>query len=281
MARGPSQKTIQIMAAARAVLAEYNPMTVRQVYYRLVSAQIIDNTRSEYQGVSRALITARQQGIIPWEWIEDRLRRPRQVNMWHNVSDFAKAARQSYRRDVWAHQGRLIEVWCEKDALSGFFEDVLASYGVTLNVGRGYDGWSSIYNAAQRYAAWEGPVTILYFGDFDPSGRDMVRSLAERLGFFSTSPEMEPEILICAITRDDITRHNLPPDFTKTTDSRRAAFVKRHGDIAVELDALPVAVLLDRIRTQVEARMDLDTLARTHAQEERDRDRINELLANV
>lgn len=31
-----------------------------------------------------------------------------------------------------------------------------------------------------------GAVTILYFGDFDPSGEDMARSLGERLGFFET-----------------------------------------------------------------------------------------------
>jgi hypothetical protein len=31
-----------------------------------------------------------------------------------------------------------VEVWLEKDALSGIFEDVLRPYGVTLNVGRGY-----------------------------------------------------------------------------------------------------------------------------------------------
>lgn len=252
-------------------------MTVRQVYYRLVSAQIIDNTRSEYQGVSNALVAARQQEVIPWEWIEDRLRRPRAVSMWRDVSHFAETARRAYRRDVWATQERLVEVWCEKDALSGFFEDILRGYGVTLNVGRGYDGWSSIYNAAERYTGWTGPITVLYFGDFDPSGRDMVRSLGERLSFFPTSPE----IVICAILRDDITRYSLPPDFTKATDSRQAAFVKRYGDMAVELDALPVDVLLERIRAQVEARIDLDALAEVQRLEREDRLAIERLLAGV
>jgi len=268
------QKTQDIIDAARAILEAHHPMTVRQVYYRLVAAQVIDNTRSRYQAVSKAVVAARQEGTIPWEWIEDRLRRPRAVSMWKDVADFAETARHAYRRDVWATQPRLVEVWLEKDALSGIFEDVLEPYGVTLHVGRGYDGWDSLYNAASHYTGWQGPVTILYFGDFDPSGRDMVRSLGERLSFFETSPE----IIICAILRSDIDEYNLPPDFTKPTDSRRKGFVARHGDMAVELDALPVDVLQDRIRQQVETRMDLNALARTREQERRDRQVIMKLL---
>ena len=121
------------------------------------------------------------------------------------------------------------------------------------------------------------PDIILYFGDFDPSGRDMVRSLIERIGFFGTWPQVE----ICAILREDIDDYNLPPDFTKASDSRQAAFVAEHGDISVELDALPIEVLRERIRYSVESRIDLDALADTKEQEGRDRAAINELLSSV
>lgn len=206
-----------------------------------------------------------------------KLRRPRAVSMWQDVADFADTARRAYRRDVWATQDHLVKVWLEKDALSGIFEDILTDYGVTLNVGRGYDGWTSIRNAAQRYQDRMGRVTILHFGDFDPSGRDMVRSLAERIGFFETRPEMT----ICAILREDIDDYDLPPDFTKPTDSRQAAFVAEHGDIGVELDALPIEVLRDRIRDSVESHMDLDALAETKDQEADDQERIDELLRDA
>ena len=274
---GKHAKTVAILEVAQAVLAEHHPMTVRQVYYQLVSRQVIENNRGQYQEVSNALVDARKDGLIPWDWIEDRLRRPREVAMWDDVADFADTARRAYRRNVWATQDRLVEVWLEKDALSGIFEDILNGYGVTLNVGRGYDGWDSIHNAAQRYQDWGGKVTILYFGDFDPSGRDMVRSLIERVGFFETCPEMT----ICAILREDIERFNLPPDFAKVTDTRRTAFVEKHGDIAVELDALPMGELQRRIRAEVEKRLDLDALRRTRELERSDRKRIEALLAGV
>ena len=269
-------KTEQIINAACQVLTEYNPMTVRQVYYQLVSKQIIDNTRSQYQAVSKALVAARKEGAIPWDWLEDRLRLPRSVKMWDNLGDFARMAEKAYRRDVWETQPDYLEAWLEKDALSGIFLEVLKPYGVTLNVGRGYDGWDSIYNAAQRYDAGDG-VTILYFGDLDPSGDDMVRSLAERLRHFGCYPE----IIKCALNPDDVTRYNLPPDPTKKTDSRRAAFVEKYGDLSVELDALPVNVLATRLKKEVEKRLDLAALEAIKTTEKAERQQLVSALGGV
>lgn len=273
---GKHAKTLRLIDAACEVLTAHHPMTVRQVYYQLVSGQVIKNTLSQYKAVSNALVDARKEGVIPWEWIEDRLRRPRFVSMWAGLADFAETARRAYRRNVWAEQPAYLEVWLEKDALSGIFEDILESYGVTLNVGRGYDGWDSIHNAAERYRE-EDEVSVLYCGDFDPSGEDMVRSLRERLAFFGC----EPDIIKCALTAEDVTRYNLPPDFTKTTDTRRAAFVEKYGDVAVELDALPVDVLRNRLVDEVEARIDVDALADVKKAEEADRERLHAFLQQV
>jgi len=266
-------KTLAMLDVAQEVLRETHPMTVRQVYYQLVSRQVIENNRGQYQAVSNLLRDARKDGAIPWDWIEDRTRRPRPVTMWDDLADFVETVRRAYRRDVWAAQPGYLEVWLEKDALSGIFEDVLRRYGVTLNVGKGYDGWDSIHNAAERYGDGDG-VTVLYFGDFDPSGEDMVRSLIERLAFF----DCNPEIVKCALTRDDVRRYNLPPDFTKKTDTRRAAFVAKHGDLSVELDALPVAVLRSRLVTEIETRLDLDALKDVQRLERLDRARLESIL---
>jgi hypothetical protein len=267
-------KTIALIDTARAILAEHHPMTVRQVYYQLVSRQLIENNRSQYQAVSNALVAARKEGTIRWEWIEDRLRRPRTVPMWDGLADFAETAQAAYRRDVWATQPGYLEVWLEKDALSGIFDDELNRYGVTLNIGRGYDGWDSIHNAAERFADGDG-VTILYFGDFDPSGEDMVRSLRERLAFFGCQPEVHK----CALTATDVQQYNLPPDFTKTTDTRRAAFIAKFGDVAVELDALPMDVLRARLIEEVKARLDIAALDVVRAIEHEERERLTQLLA--
>jgi hypothetical protein len=254
-----------------AVLEEMNPMTVRQVYYQLVARQLIPNNRSQYQATSTLLVRLRQDGTVPWEWIEDRNRRPRTVQMWDDLDDFVRTVRGAYRRDVWQDQPIYVETWLEKDALSGIFEDTLQPYGVTLNVGRGYDGWDSIHNAAERL---DNDSVVLYFGDFDPSGEDMVRSLRERLAFFGC----EPEIVKCALTLDDVRRYQLPPDFAKKSDTRTAAFVARWGDVSVELDALPATVLRQRLIDEVESRIDLAALESTKAAQQTERARLSALL---
>ena len=273
------EKTLTLINNAKAILAAHNPMTVRQVYYQLVSRQV-ENNRNRYQAVSDAIVKARQQGIIPWEWIEDRLRRPREVSMWADLAEFSDVAARAYRRDVWVTQPVYVEVWLEKDALSGIFEDTLEPYGVTLNVGRGFDGWSSIRNAAERYAerAEDGvDVTVLYFGDFDPSGEEMVRSLRDRLAYF----ESRPEIIKCALTMSDIERYKLPPDFAKKTDSRAAKFIAKHGDVSVELDALPADVLIPRLVEEIERRMDTVELEQVRAKQEVERERLIGALTTV
>ena len=182
---------------------------------------------------------------------------------------------------------------------------------MTLNVGRGYDGWSSIRNAAARFRAHGGEddspagfflsdevlaafakeigvdlqsandfaptdrsACVLYFGDFDPSGEDMVRSLNQRLRFFGC----RPEIAKVALTREDIETYHLPPDPTKASDTRAAAFVAEHGDIAVELDALPLDVLRARLETEVRDRMDLAALEKIRLVEAQEKAELSAAL---
>jgi hypothetical protein len=192
--------------------------------------------------------------------------------MWHDLAGFIKSVSLAYRRDVWQDQEQEVEVWLEKDALSGIFMDVLRPYGVTLNVGRGYDGWSSINAAADR-----SPDVILYYGDFDASGEDMVRSLEERLNDLGCYPSIEK----CALTFEDIERYQLPPDFAKSTDSRAPAFVAKYGNrSSVELDALPIDVLRERIRSSVVEVMDLDALAESKRKQDEEQVKLLALLAD-
>jgi hypothetical protein len=276
---GRQAKTAERLQIALEVLSAHHPMTVRQVYYQLVSRQVVENKLTMYQAISDLLVKARKEGIIPWDWIEDRLRRPRSVSMWGDLSDFARTAEQAYRRDVWATQPSYLEVWLEKDALSGIFEDALRPYGVTLNVGRGFDGWTSIKDAAYRFYDRNG-ATVLYFGDFDPSGEDMVRSLTERINYFYSESDYVPVKLIkCALTKEDIRRYRLPPALAKRTDSRAAKFIAQHGDISVELDALTTNVLRRRLVTEVEKHMDLQALKSVRDQEALERERLVSLLS--
>ncbi len=274
------EKTRLKLVAAIDYLEENHPATVRQVYYSLVARQVVENNQGQYDAIIDILRDARLDGTIPWEWIEDRTRRPRPVQMFDDLPDFLAAVRRSYRRDVWANQSTYVEVWLEKDALSGIFEDVLRPYGITLCVGRGFDGWTSLHDASERYrqAIDDGQdVVILYFGDFDPSGDDMVRSWRDRQERLGLDPDMVP-ITKCALTRDDIARYQLPTDFAKKKDSRSTKFIAKNGDVSVELDALSPDVIRERLTIEIERHMDLEALDETRAQEQSDRDVLRRLI---
>jgi len=255
-------------------------MTLRQVHYRLVSRDdvIQPNTVSAYDTLGGWLRDDRLAGIIPWEWMEDRLRQATVWVMWDDPAEFLHGVRDDYSRNVWQEQEHYVEVWCEKDALSGIFSEVLGCYGVTLNIGRGYDGWSSIKRAADRYH-WRKDdgidTTVLYFGDFDPSGEDMHRSLVERFANLDVYPEI-PKI---ALTHEDA--RVLPGDVTKADDSRAAAFVSKYGDLAVELDALPVDELRSRIQQGVEEWMDMDALAENARIEREQRQKLRDGIGRI
>jgi len=267
--------------AAREELAAGHPMTLRQVHYRLVSREDVvhPNTISAYNTLGGWLRDDRLAGLVPWEWMEDRLRVAKGWAMWDDPAQFLHGVRDDYFRNPWQDQSHYVEVWCEKDALSGIFSDTLSRYGVTLNIGRGYDGWSSIKRAADRYF-WrkddhDMDTTVLYFGDFDPSGEDMHRSLVERFATLGVYPEI-PKV---ALTPEDARR--LPGDVTKADDTRAAAFVAKYGDLAVELDALPVGDLRARIQQGVEELMDMDALSENESIEREQRRKLRDGIGRI
>jgi hypothetical protein len=62
---------------------------------------------------------------------------------------------------------------------------------------------------------------------------------------------------------------------------RQQAFVVKHGDAAVELDALPSRVLQARFVEEVEARMDMAALGRIRDIQQTERFRLLELLTGI
>jgi hypothetical protein len=281
MRRRKNDEIAAVREAAREELAAHHPMTLRQVHYRLVSRADIDhpNTQSAYDTLGGWLRDDRLEGTVLWEWMEDRLRVEQDWPMWDDPKEFLLEIREDYARNVWQDQPDYVEVWCEKDALSGLFKAELWPFRVTLNIGRGYDSWSAIKRAADRYLirkeAHGMDTTVLYFGDFDPSGEDMHRSLQERFAMLGVYPAM-PKV---ALTYDEA--QHMPFSLTKGGDSRRDAFVRQYGDLAVELDALPVEELQRRIRSSVRRVMDTDALISSYETETGEQQFLTESIARI
>jgi hypothetical protein len=88
MKRRTKDQVEAVREAAREELAAGHPMTLRQVHYRLVSRDDVvhPNTQSAYDTLSGWLRDDRLSGAVEWEWMEDRLREPHDIQMWHGLA---------------------------------------------------------------------------------------------------------------------------------------------------------------------------------------------------
>jgi len=246
-------------------LRDYWPLTLRQIFYQLVSRLLIPNKQGQYKALSAALSRARKEGVIPWEAIEDRTRPLYGSAGWGSAASFLhhnlEALPDFYHRNLMWSQDCYIELFVEKQALITPFERAAGQYHLLVNMGRGYSSTTVIKEMADRLeTAVDGgydPV-ILAFSDLDPSGVDLVDNLSRQFLDF----DLEPEVQRVALIFDQVEEYDLPhdPDALKMTDARAKHFIEEYGQYAVELDALSPAMLEELVRGAVESRIDRDSL---------------------
>jgi len=270
------KKTLDLFAAVNNILTQYDgPLTLRQVYYRLVAAQVLPNTRNAYSGLSGHLVNARLARIVDDSRIVDRVRQTLRVSCWDDLPDFLEAVRTSYRREKWTSQSFNVEVWCEKDAVAGVLEPITDEYEVVLYPCRGYNSYSALKDAGERLRRMDRPTVVLYLGDFDPSGQDMPRDIRDRL---TQDFGAELDLQVIALTEEQIAEHDLPPNPVKRSDSRAPGFVARHGGDVWELDALPPNVLQALVRGHVERFFDRPAFEAERVRERTEQRRLEALV---
>jgi hypothetical protein len=200
----------------------YRP-TIRGMFYNLVSNGILQNTPKQYRGLVNALTTARRNGTVDMyafadntRWIDDindNYQTPEEYVQ--DCIDILKGARKDYFDSIprWDRQKHYVEVWVEKNALRGLFAGILRGLEVRVVPN---NGWSSmIYkqeninrlrkkrtgNTDKDGNTLEKKVHVLYFGDYDPTGRKMDRNIALELvlalehGYSGKALEKESERL--------------------------------------------------------------------------------------
>jgi hypothetical protein len=232
-------------------------LTLRQLYYQLVSRDIIPNNKKEYAKLSGLLVKGRMFGIVDWYAIEDRTRQPYIPYSVDDIEDAIQDTIDQYRLDRMSNQDVYIEVWVEKDALSGVLKRITSKYHITLVVNKGYGSASSMYDASKRIknAISNGKVChILYLGDFDPSGMNMVDDIRNRFR------EFDADVVVkrIALTREQISKYNPPPNFAKMTDPRAKSYVAEFGDKSWEVDALNPKILNQLLTDEIEQLIDIE-----------------------
>jgi hypothetical protein len=253
--------------ALYALLEADNPMTVRQVFYRAVSAGIVPKTEQAYKNsIGRTLVQMRRDGRLPWGWIADNTRWQRKPRSYSSLEEALTRTAQFYRRSLWDDQPVYVEMWTEKDALAGVLMEETRPWDVPLMVSRGFSSVSYLYEAAEAIQEQDKPSFLYYFGDHDPSGVHIDRNIEKQLR--EMAPEAEIHFQRVAVLPAQIQEWNLPTRPTKRTDSRAKNF---QGD-SVEVDAIPPAQLRELVRTGIEQHVDRRILEVTQVAERSERE---------
>lgn len=264
-------------------------LTLRQLFYQCVTRMIVPNTERAYKNLGVTVSKARVAGYLDWGAIEDRGRQPKIPSEFENLTELVEAALRSYRLDRWAGQQYYAELWVEKDALASVLAPLAREFHVPLMVNKGYSSQSAMYASAKRIMFGcevderhrshldERPAKIMYLGDHDPSGQDMVRDIQRRLNLY-TRDAYDIHVQTVALTTAQVREYDPPPNPTKLKDPRAEKYIELHGYECWEVDALDPSTLQSLIRFEFEHIIDITMMDKIKEQEVRDKKTLRDAV---
>jgi hypothetical protein len=269
------------------VVSEYEKgiLTIRALHYQLVGLGMT-NDMQHYKRVVGAMEQARWDNLIDFDVFSDRDRAmvgdtPYRIT---EVDEKVREAKiqvglwmNNYSKNKWENQPYYPIVLIEKKALEGVFDKPCLKHQVALGACKGYPSLTFVHDLYNRFVEADSdynkkPV-IIYFGDYDPSGDDIPKTIVNNLDRFG----VEVELRRIALNHDQVMEWNLPAAPTKDTDSRTANW----GGIGqVELDAVRPEKLINLLDYAIEDIFDEDLYAELMQQEIQERKQFRHELKN-
>ncbi len=262
-----------IDAAILAAVAQEHPVTLRGVYYRVVSAGAVEKTELGYRLVGRQVLKLRRSGRLPYDHITDGTRWISKPTTWNDVDAMLDDVSASYRRALWRDQAVEVHVFTEKDAISGAISPVTDKWDVPLGVLRGYASESFCHSLAESIKAAGKPVHVYQLGDHDPSGLDAWRDFKAKVTAFINSRYLPVVFQRVAVTPEQIVEFGLPTRPTKGSDSRARSF---QGE-SVEVDAIPPTTLRTLLEDKIVQHIDRNAYRTTLIAENSEREGLYRL----
>lgn len=185
----PKPEAVYWIDRTNEVLEEYRdywPLSVRQLFYRLVADHQYEKTEGAYGRLTQIISRGRRAGYIEWDGVRDGgLGRGVDPTYFADGDDFYRSVRKAAKHmklDRQDGQPQVIELWCEAGGMVPILEGIAGPYSARVNTGGGYDSVTAKHRLAERVRdrAAEGLRTvILHVGDFDGSGEDMANVLRD------------------------------------------------------------------------------------------------------
>jgi hypothetical protein len=273
----PRSTNAELTARRQAILdiAEaQQPATVRAIFYQCVVGGIVG--KGDYKIVQSDLKVMRQNkldtpmaGSLPFEWVVDTSRSVDHPMTFTDAADALRWLPKMYRQSLWDDAKCVVQVWLEKDALSGVLAPVTKEYDVPLLVARGFSSLSFLNEAAQGLVGEKRPVFVYHFGDHDYYGRKASAAIDNTLR--ERAPGVNIKFTPLAVTLDQIKKWKLP---TRPDGLEGVKADEWDGKPTVELDAIAPNRLRDLLKSYLSEHLPDSKLKRLRIKEASERDDI-------
>ncbi|MGI8615290.1 MAG: hypothetical protein ACR2L4_00685 [Actinomycetota bacterium] len=233
-----------ILERAAEIVGSYSTgVTLRQLYYRLVSEGLFANKQSNYKQLSARTAEARRDGWFPA--LIDNTRTVHRYQTWTGPGEAYDWLRDHYRLDRTEGQEYRVYIGVEKKGMVEQLMSWFGDLGIPVLALGGYGSQTYFDEIREEIEYRDEETVLLYAGDFDPSGEDILRDAIDRIGDFD-------KVVRVALTPDQVESYNLPEMLGKATDTRAGRFVATHGRLVqVELDALDPSDLKELYETEL------------------------------
>lgn len=251
----PRPETLALLNQAKAVLVEYAeqlPLTLRQIFYRLVGVYAYEKSEQAYKRLTELLNKARRAGLVDMSAIRDDGFTNDRPFFFESVNDFLNTVEtwaERLRFDRQRDQDRRLVVWCEAAGMVPQLARVAGPFGIEVCSSGGFDSLTDKHRFGELWAGLA--VTVLHIGDHDPSGVHVFSSLAEDIEAFAAEYGGDVEFVRVAVTPEQAALYNLPSAPPKPTDNRRF-----DGDETWQAEALDPRTLAEILAAAIEERFD-------------------------
>jgi hypothetical protein len=166
--------------ALKTFLSVAQPISKRAAMYRLLSMGLLTSTKKFAkfnETLNKALSYEEECGDhFKDDCFVDNQRHTDLLNTWTGADDFREWCAGVYRRDFWQDQPEQVQVWLEKATVSFLVQGTTRKFGVPLQISAGDYSRTFLHDIAKSLNSTKARLTILYVGDFDPSGLNIEKA---------------------------------------------------------------------------------------------------------
>lgn len=237
----PRAETLEVLRHVEDVLTTYTqhwPLTIRQIYYRLVGAYGYDKTDLAYERLCNYLNRARRAEMIPFSAIRDDGWNRVEPICYEKPAEFIQGvieAAEAFIQNKQTYQPYNVFLLAEAAGMVPQLARVAEPYSVPVMSSGGFDSLTIKYELAQEAKRSDRPTVFLHVGDLDPSGVCIFDSLAADVQAFSNN---KANFIRVALLPEHIEQYDLPTAPAKKTDRRNNGV-----NTTCQAEALPPDIL--------------------------------------